>query len=278
MPSEPIAIDRPNCYHLCMTLFHSIVLGIVQGLAELLPISSSAHLWAIPYFFGWPYQGLAFDTALHMGTVLAILTYFWSDWTEIFRSTFSKKTSNTYPNGFLWQILVATIPAGIAGVLLDKVESRLETPVIIAITMAVFGFALWAVDRFSKKSEPGKKMGWIQSFIVGTAQCLALVPGVSRSGVTMLTSRALGYDREQSARFSFLIGTPATVGAFLFEARKLSSADLNLTFFAGVFFAAIFGFLAIKYLLNYLKRSDFSIFAIYRLIFAIVLLSVYFSR
>ena len=144
--------------------------------------------------------------------------------------------------------------------------------------MAVFGLALWLVDKYTKHDEETRTIGFDQSFLIGCAQCLALVPGVSRSGITMIATRSLGYNREESARFSFLIGTPAILGAFAFEARKLTVADLDAAFFLGIIFSAIFGFIAIKFLLDYLKKSDFSIFAIYRFIFAAILLGVYLAR
>lgn len=261
-----------------MQLYHAIILGIVQGLTELLPISSSAHLWAVPYLFAWPEQSLAFDTALHFGTAIAVIAYFWADWKKILQNTFAKEKNAEYPKNFFWQILVATIPAGIVGVLIEKsVETALQKPLIIATTMSVFGLILWLVDKFVKSSKK-TVVNFSDSFVIGCAQCLALIPGISRSGITLIAARSLGYNREKSARFSFLIGTPAILGAFLFEARKLTHADLNLPFFAGVLFAAIFGFLAIKFLLNYLKKGNFAVFAVYRFVFAIIILLAYFSR
>ncbi len=260
-------------------LYQSIILGIVQGLAEFLPISSSGHLWAIPYLFSWNQPGLKFDTALHFGTAIAVIGFFYRDWISIFRSAFTKKNGTQYSTNMLWQIAVATIPAAIGGLLLEKtIETKLDSALIVAFTMAVFGLILWLVDKYASSEFRADKIGYKQSLLIGVAQCLALIPGISRSGITMIAARSIGISRENAARFSFLIGTPATLGAFLWEARKLTAADLNLEFIAGVLFATFFGFLAIKLLLNYLKKSNFSIFAWYRFGFALLILVVYLVR
>lgn len=262
-----------------MEIFQSTILGAVQGLTELLPISSSAHLWSIPYLFGWDHQGLAFDTALHLGTAIAIVAFFWSDWIHIFKSAFGGKNETPYPRNLLWQILIATIPAAIVGFLIESsIEPFFQKAWIVALTMSFFGIILWLVDRNVRVGIKTKQITFLQSFTVGISQCLALIPGVSRSGITMITSRSLGFDRESAARFSFLIGTPASIGAFLFEARKLTLDDIDLAFLLGIVSAAFFGFVAIKFLLDYLKHGSFAIFAVYRLIFAAILLSVYLLR
>ncbi|MFA7252950.1 MAG: undecaprenyl-diphosphate phosphatase [Patescibacteria group bacterium] len=260
-------------------LYQAIILGTIQGLAEFLPISSSAHLWGVPYLFNWVHGGLKFDTALHMGTVAALLAFFWRDWLGIFRSAFTGKNTTAFSSTLLWQIVLATIPAAIAGVFLEKItESKLQAPLIIAFTMMIFGIVLWLVDKYAKSTNSFKDIGFKQSFLIGLAQALALIPGVSRSGITMVAARSIGLKREDAARFSFLIGTPATVGAFLYESRKLTSSDLNLEFFTAVLFATVFGFIAIKFLLNYLKKSNFKIFVFYRIIFALFIILIYLLR
>lgn len=261
-------------------LFHSIFIGAVQGLSEFLPISSSAHLVIIPYFFGWVYNGLAFDVALHFGTVIAILVFFWNDWADLISQAISRKQKNkNYPINFLWQIVVATIPAAIIGVLLqNKIEKYFHSPLLIAINLAVFGILLWLVDKYARRDRKVSKVTYLQSLIVGTAQSIALVPGVSRSGITILTSRSLGFDRESAARYSFLIGTPAMIGAFLLEIRKVTPGELNLSFFAGIVTSAIVGYFAIKYLLAYLKKGNLLVFTLYRLVLAAIIISVFFIR
>lgn len=260
-----------------MELFQSIILGITQGVSEFLPISSSAHLVLIPYLFHWQYNGLVFDTALHFGTVMAIVFYFYKDWLNIIKSGFKSPTKSDLPPNFLWQILIATIPAGIAGLILENyVEKYFHSPLLLAINLIVFGLILWLTDKLAKSKQEINRISFGQSLLVGFSQCLALIPGVSRSGITMIASRGLGLKREDAARFSFLLGTPAMIGAFLIQARKLQSSDLNLPFFLGVILSAIAGFLAIKFLLNYLKKSNFSVFLWYRIILAIIVMAVFF--
>ena len=270
-----------------MEIFHSIVLGVVQGITEFLPISSSAHLVLLPYLFSWKDLGLSFDVALHFGTAIAIIAYFWKDWINIFAKAFGRNSQvikdeaeDSYPSNFLWQIVIASIPAAIFGTILDKAAENYfhSSMILIAIDLVIFGILLWAVDKYAKKSQNTEKINYGQSFLVGLSQSIALVPGVSRSGITMITSRALGLDREKAARFSFLLATPATLGAFLFKLKDMSAADFNAAFISGVIFSTIFGLLTIKYLLNYLKKGSFSVFMWYRIILAAVVLTVYFAR
>lgn len=275
-----------------MNLFQSIFLGAVQGITEFLPISSSGHLVLVPYIFKWQYNGLSFDIALHMGTVAAIVGYFWKDWMMILKKGLGIRAQDSgqnldpktqdldaYPSNFLWQIVIASIPAALAGYLIaDYVETVFHSPLILAANLVVFGIFLYLIDRFSKSNFDSCSVGLKQSLLVGLAQCLALIPGVSRSGITMIASRSLGFEREKAARFSFLLGTPAMIGAFLFAARDLRLEDLDLSFFFGVLASTLFGFLAIKYLLQYLKRGSFSIFMWYRIALAVIILLIYFGR
>lgn len=258
-----------------LSIFHGTILGIIQGLAEFLPISSSAHLVLIPYIFNWHYQGLDFDVALHMGTAIAVIVFFWSDWLSILVRAFSKGKNavGEYPKNLLWQIIIASIPAAIAGYLLDKhIEALFHSPLLLAINLMVFGIILWVVDRFAGNHFEAKNIGYKQSLIVGVAQCLALIPGVSRSGITLVASRGLGLKREAAARFSFLLGTPATIGAFLFEFRKISAESFTLPFIVSVLVSMIVGLLAIRFLLDYLKKSDFSLFVWYRFVLAAIVI------
>ncbi|MEI7792437.1 MAG: undecaprenyl-diphosphate phosphatase [Candidatus Berkelbacteria bacterium] len=267
-------------------IIHSLITGVIQGVTEFLPISSSAHLVLLPYIFGWKYQGLILDVALHFGTVIALLAFFWRDWVAIFQQLFRVKgrkkeiidslhTEFELPKNFFWQIILATIPAGMAGYLLqDKVERYFHSPMLIAINLGIFGLALWLVDYKAKQDEKIEKITFKQSFFIGIAQCLALVPGVSRSGITMLASRGAGLNRSDAARFSFLLGTPAMIGAFALEIRKIDVSSLNFAFILSVAASAIAGFLAIKYLLNYLKKADFRFFAYYRLVLAIIVIII----
>jgi undecaprenyl-diphosphatase len=268
-----------------ISILHAIILGAVQGLTEFLPISSSGHLIIIPYFFHWPYQGKSFDVALHAGTVVALLIYFWKDWLTIIKNGFTKKSATIsqaawpYPRNFLWQIVVASIPAAILGLAIDRwAGDHLNSVLFIAFNLAVFGWLLWFVDRKAKDNVAPAEMTYGKAFIVGLFQSIALVPGVSRSGITLTGSRLVGLARAEAARFSFLLGTPAIIGAFLVELPKIIKDDLNLSFWLGVIAAAVFGVLAIKFLLGYLKKSDFSLFLWYRLAVALIIVVVFFIR
>lgn len=243
-----------------------------------MPISSSGHLVAIPFLLGWPAHSLAFDVALHFGTVIALIYFFWRDWYQIIRSGFKLKTTSDYPypQNALWQIAVASIPAAIFGLLIDKyVESYFHQPILLAINFALFGFILWFVDKKCLSNVTLEQVPYKKSLAIGFAQSIALIPGVSRSGITMTAARMIGLNRENAARFSFLVGMPAMIGAFLLKFKDLSANDLNLAFFIGILASAVFGIIAIKFLLNYLKKSDFSVFLWYRVAFAIILFLVW---
>ena len=274
-----------------MEIIRSFIIGGVQGISEFLPISSSGHLVLIPYIFKWDYNGLSFDVALHFGTVIALVAYFWRDWMRIIKLGFGgkeledKSTENIqYPKNLLWQIIVASVPAAIVGVLAnDFIDRAFHSSsslgmLVIAINLALFGVILWFVDQRSKKSTKIKDITYKESIWVGLAQSLALIPGVSRSGITITTSRALGLNRESAARFSFLLATPAMVGAFILKFKDISANDMNPVFIVGVISSTIFSFLAIRFLLNYLKKSDFSVFVWYRIVLAISILGIYILR
>ncbi len=286
-------------------IFRSFIVGGIQGVSEFLPISSSGHLVLIPYLFKWNYNGLAFDVALHFGTLVAIIAYFWSDWKSIIanaigkpdviaRSEATKQSSGTntqiatptarndtmqYPKNLLWQLLVATIPAAVVGLLIQgSVESRLHSPLLIAGNLIFFGLILWLIDRYSESDKKMINISHGKSFLIGVVQSISLMPGVSRSGITMTAARSLGLDRESAARFSFLLAAPAMLGAFLLETKDINSSSLDISFLVGVIASAIFGFIAIKYLLQYLKKGSFVIFLWYRILIAAIVLSIYFTR
>lgn len=248
-----------------------VILGVVQGLSEFLPISSSAHLIVVPRLLGWQDQGLTFDVALHVGTLLAVLGYFWRDWLRLLRAAPYPSTSD---GRLFWFIVLATIPAGLVGLALeDIVEEQLRSLLLIAGTLTVVGVLLWLVDRARPQS---KDLGHITlrgALLVGVAQALALIPGVSRSGITILAGRAQGLTREAAARFSFLLSTPLIAAAGLLKLQDLSASDLTGPFLAGVLAAAIVGALAIGLLLRYLRSEGFGLFAIYRVLLALVLIA-----
>ena len=250
------------------------VLGAVQGFTEFLPISSSAHLYVVPTLLGWPYAGVAFDVALHWGTLLALVIVFGRDWLDLARNSVAGVgEQRTAARGLLARLVIASIPAAIVGVLLqDAVETKLRSLELQAILLAIFGAILWAADRFTRPGERTNIPGWATSIGVGAAQALALVPGVSRSGITITAGRLGGLDRVSAARFSFLLATPITFGAGLLELRHLPH-DLPVTTLAiGVAVSAFTGILAIRGLLRWLARAGLGAFFVYRVAIAAIIL------
>lgn len=267
-----------------MEIYQSVILGIVQGLTELLPISSSAHLNIIPWMFGWinnpgfteAFEG--FDVALHFGTLLAIAIYFFKDWLNLIKGGFDQvvKKKKTVEGRMFWYIVLATIPGGIIGFILDKfLEDTLTKPIIIAIALIVMGIVLYFVDKKSKSTTKYEDMTLKQTFLIGLSQALAFIPGVSRSGVTMTTARAMGVTRESAAKYSFMLSAPIVLAATVF---KLKEFVFSIPFFIGIITSFIVGFLVIKFLLDYLKKGSFKIFAIYRIIFGIIIITLLIIR
>ena len=262
-----------------MEIYQSVILGIVQGLTELLPISSSAHLNIIPWMFGWinnpgfaeAFKG--FDVALHFGTLLAIAIYFFKDWLNLIKGGFDQvvKKKKTVEGRMFWYIVLATIPGGIIGFVLDKfLEDTLTKPIIIAIALIVLGIVLYVVDKKAPSEVKFEDMTFKQSFLIGLSQAIAAAfPGTSRSGITMTVARALKVDRESAAKYSFLLATPITAAAVIFSLGDL--ALTSLSFWIGVVTSFIVGILVIKFLLNYLRKGSFKVFAIYRIIIGLII-------
>ena len=261
-----------------------IILGIIQGIAEFLPISSSAHLIIFRDIFGIGTNigseiELAFDLALHFGTLLAIIIYFFNDLFKILLDGLTKGTKTK--NGRLfWYLIIATIPAGIVGVLFEDVFDTFfrKQLWLIAIALIVMGIIIYIVDKKSKITINIKEMKWYQALIVGCAQVFALIPGFSRSGTTITASRALGLDREDSAKFSFYLSVPVVAGATLLTLIKgetLTIISENLMIFGiGILISFITGLLCISFLLKYIRNNDFKAFMIYRIILGILVLSM----
>jgi undecaprenyl-diphosphatase len=257
-----------------LTVFQAFVLGAVQGITELLPISSSAHLFLFPTLLGWPYFGVTFDIALHAGTLLALIVAYLEDWRRMAQDFFADDVhKRSEARSLLGMLAIATVPAAIAGKLLGDLEERLRSVVLIATLQLVFGVLLWAADRFSRPGRDDRVPGWGSAIGVGLAQCLSLVPGVSRSGITMTAGRAFGLTRLASARFSFLLSMPITLAAVMYtllgKSRELSHAIPVSTLLVGVASSALFGFLAIRFLLGLLRRTGFGVFALYRVFLAL---------
>lgn len=266
-----------------MTVWHALVLGIIQGVAELLPISSSAHLALTPYFLGWEEQGLAFDVALHLGTLIALCWYFRAEWIEMIGSAWrvarTRRIESAADRRLLY-LVAATIPAGVAGVLLnDLAETTFRSPRIIGTTLAVMGIVLWAVDRWAPRARALSEITLRDAMLIGAAQVLALVPGVSRSGSTITAGRLLELDRPSAARFSFLLSMPITFAAVIVKVPEaLGSSTDHLPLIVGVVSAAVSAWLTITVLLRYVSKHSFGVFAVYRLILSAVVFATIASR
>jgi undecaprenyl-diphosphatase len=275
-----------------MEILYAAILGVVQGLTEFLPISSSAHLILVPWFFGWKSEGIAFDVSLHVGTAIAVLTFFWRDWTRLGREVFAglkKGTLLASPSQKLfWLLAVGTIPALVAGLALEgTAESKLRSPLITVFTLAALAAVLYWAERKSKQNRNMDQFTWADSIWIGLSQALALIPGVSRSGITITTAMFRDSDRTNAARFSFMLSTPVIVGAGLLEGWHLFRAlhspatvavEANWAIMVvGTLFAAVTGFLCIRYFLRYLQTRSFTPFVVYRCILALIVL-VYYLR
>ncbi len=239
----------------------------------MLPISSSAHLTLAPYFLNFKDPGLAFDVALHFGTLLALLWYFRADWIEMIASAWrivrTRKIETIHERRAVY-LVAATIPGGIGGLLLnDYAESTFRSPALIASTLAVMGLVLWAVDRWSVRARSIDEITLRDAVLVGLAQVLALVPGVSRSGSTITAGRALHLDRPSAARFSFLMSMPITMAAVAVKLPEvIRSEGLSVPLVAGVVCAAVSSWFSISVLLRYVSKHSFGVFAVYRLMLA----------
>jgi len=266
-----------------MTPLQAIALVIIQGLSEFLPISSSAHLALAPWFFGWEDPGLAFDVALHFGTLLAVLWYFRMEWLTLIKAAFGIVTTGrveTPEKRKVVYLIIATIPGAIGGLLLQsRAESAFRDPQLIAIALIVMGLILWAVDRSVDQRRVLGEMRWIDSLLIGLAQVIALIPGVSRSGSTITSARGLRFDRESAAEFSFLMSMPIIAAAVVIEGPKaLHESGFSNELMSGILASAISGWLAISILMRYVSKHSYGIFAFYRVVLGIAVLAVLHAR
>jgi len=257
-----------------VTTFQAIVLGLIQGLTEFLPISSSAHLSLAPLIFGWKDPGLAFDVALHFGTLLAVLWYFRKQWVELIIAAggiLATRKIDTIEKKRVMFLILATIPGAIGGLLLEeKAETVFRAPTLTAVALIVMGILLWGVDRVSAQGRPLATMRWIDALFIGIAQVIALIPGVSRSGSTITAARALQLDRQSAAVFSFLMSMPIIAAAVVLKGPEvLHQGGITTQVVAGVLAAAISSWLAIAILLRYVSKHSYGIFALYRVVLGI---------
>jgi undecaprenyl-diphosphatase len=275
-----------------MEILAAAILGIIQGLTEFLPVSSSAHLILAPWFFGWKPEGIAFDVSLHVGTAIAILAFFWKDWIrlalELIAGFKEGKPLGNPHRKLAWFLIIGTLPAMVAGLALEKkVESELRSPLITVFTLTIFGVLLLIADRKSKQSRAIEMFSWADSLWIGFSQAIALIPGVSRSGITITTAMMRNSSRTSAARFSFLLSTPVIVGAGLLQGWHLIKAAHHPmegtapiqwpVLCVGIMAAAITGFFCIKFFLRYLQTKSLAPFVIYRFLLAAVVLLYYFQ-
>ena len=261
-----------------MTPLHAIVLGVVQGATEFLPVSSSGHLILVPRLFGWPDQGLAFDAAVHLGTVLALLIYFTGDLRRLAAGILKGRPAD---RRLAAGVVLGSIPAGLAGLAFQRViESQLRSVTVVAVSTILWALVLWWADRRAAGNSVHdlREVGVGRGLIVGLAQPVALIPGTSRSGITLSAGLFAGLDRATAARFAFLLGLPITMAAGLLEASTLvragSTGDGLGVIALGVATSFVAGLAAIRFLVSYLQRRTLLVFVVYRIVLGVLLLWV----
>jgi undecaprenyl-diphosphatase len=267
-----------------MPIVQVIVLAVVQGLTEFLPISSTAHLYLTSWLLGWNAEALNFDIALHIGTLLAVLIYFFKDWVQIIGQGFGLQIGSDeelrHNHMLLWLLAIGSIPLGIAGFLLKKqAEGPWRNPFVIGVMLILVGVLMWLAERAGRRDRDLTSIGGADALAIGTAQALAIVPGTSRSGITISAGLFRNLTREAAARYSFLLSTPgiaAAAGQAIWEMRKTGGlhALLEADFLVGVIVSAITGCIVIAWFLQYLRRSGLLPFVFYRIIFGIIVLAL----
>jgi len=269
-----------------MPLYQAIILAIVQGMTEFLPVSSTAHLAVIPRIFGWTDRGLDFDVALHAGTLAAVIIYFFRDWIQVITNGLGFPYRGSQPDensrSLLWFLVIATIPVGIAGkALKDYAEGPWRNLYVIGATMILVGLLLAVADRIGQEKRRLDGMSWFDAILIGVAQAFAIIPGVSRSGITITAARFRHMDREAAARFSFLLSTPAIAAAAGSDALEMHRsggipADMRAAYPIGILVSAVVGIIVIAFFLKYLRRNSLTPFAWYRVIFGIIMVALAF--
>jgi undecaprenyl-diphosphatase len=283
-----------------VNFFQAIILGLVQGVTEFVPVSSSGHLIIIPWFFHWPNPSIAFDVALHMGTLAALLWFFWSDWVRLARawiaSIAARKIGDDLDRRMAWYLVIGTIPGALAGWLAEsKIEELFHKPdvpntpgamIVMAVVIALMGVALFIVERTARHLRTFNQVTLKDSIIIGISQALSIFPGVSRSGATITAGLAVGLQRETAARFSFLLSAPIMLGAGLqslldvrgeLAAGLIKSSDL-LLFVAGFLTAAASGYFCVKFLLRFLQKHSTDLFVYYRWALAVLIIVIAIAR
>jgi undecaprenyl-diphosphatase len=267
-----------------MPLYQAVVLAVIQALTEFLPISSTAHLILMPWLFGWKDPGLVFDVALHAGTLVATLIYFFKDWVQIIGQGFGLNIGNDahlkQNPRLLWLLAVASIPVGVFGYLFDKqVESTWRSPYLIGAMLIVIGVLIWIAERRRVGDKTMDKISWTDGVSIGCAQALAIVPGTSRSGITIVAGLFRGLNRETAARFSFVLSSPAIAAAVLkklWDVHKEGGipADMRMPFVVGIAVSGLLGVVVIAYFLRFLRWNTLKLFVYYRIIFGIIVIAL----
>lgn len=259
-----------------MQIVQAIILGLIQGLSEFIPVSSSGHLLVVGHFLNFSYSGLGFDTALDIGTLGALFLFFWKDFIGLAKSIFVRDKNTR----MAWILVAATIPGVVAGVAFEPVIAKIHDSsagvTIVAANLVIVGIIMLLADKYGRRSHDLSQMNLRRGLLIGLAQAVAIVPGVSRSGITISASLAEGFDRLSATRFSFLLSAPIIAGATAKEVLKGSTLSqiqaAPLIYVAGIVAAALSGYLAIKFVLNYLSRHGLALFAYYRMIVGLLIL------
>lgn len=262
-----------------MTLIQAVVFGLIQGFGEFLPISSSGHLVIFPWLFNFPDSGLSFDVALHLGTLIAIILYFWKDFLEILTTTFffssletGKKENKKYNKNFIWLIVIATIPGAFFGLLFEKqAETIFRNPLLIAGTLSMAGIILYLADKCAKQKRNINDLTKKDALLIGLSQAFAIIPGFSRAGITITSGLFLGLNRVSAARFSFLMSAPIIFGATVLKIGDFIH-NIDIYGVSAVIVAALSGYLAIAWLLKFIEKVSYKIFFWYRLVLALIII------
>jgi len=271
-----------------MPIYQVIVLAAVQGLTEFLPISSTAHLYLTSWLLGWKTESLTFDIALHIGTLLAVLVYFFRDWVQIvahgFGLRFGRDEELERNTALLWLLAIGSIPVGVAGLLFNKqAEGPWRNPVVIGSMMVGIGILMAIAEWSGRKTRDMAGINLVDASTIGVAQALAVVPGVSRSGITITAGLFRNVNREAAARFSFLLSTPAIAAAAskaIYDLVKHKAFDpaMQTAFLVGIAVSAVTGLIVIAWFLRFLRRRSLWIFVLYRIVFGIIVLALAFFR
>jgi undecaprenyl-diphosphatase len=258
-----------------MQLLDAILLGLTQGLTEFIPVSSSGHLILVGHFLHFQYSGLAFDTALDIGTLAALYLFFARDFYQLGHDLILGGPHRK----LAWYILLGTVPAVVAGVLVEKLaETTFRHGPVVAISLIWVGVVMFFVDRYAQQRRDIEHVTWPRALAIGAAQAVALIPGTSRSGITITASRAMGFDRVSATRFSFLLSAPVITGATLKVLAHKETVHQMLSvpvlYGAGILAAFVSGYLSIRFLLQYLSKHGLGVFAVYRIVLGVIILAV----